>query len=223
MRDITAGHKISIHSSAKCGTRTIKALTALTHDTTLYKRHPEWFVERTARGVPSWETNKPIFEVIRKHDPLFGRRKRVEAEKIQTDIRVAIVRDPVKRFLSGYRNRVLWLYDLPRMEMPSIDVFQEHFDHYMNHPEDEIHRITGHFVKQVDRVGRHPSLYTHIFKTDEMELLFQLLEKVYGREFPRFQLQQGGNDIDVDMDSVNIQWIKERYEEDYTIWFPDLL
>ena len=219
MRFLTAGNKISIYVSPKCGSRTITALTALSYVPDLIDTNPDYFTEK---GFVKRGDYSHLLSVIHQHLPSF---KWHEIEAICTDIRVAVKRDPLKRFISGYTNRILWHHDLPYREHPSFDQFIDNFDHYNHHPKDYEKQVQKHFHLQRVTIGRYPSVYTHIIDTCDMEKLFQLFEEVYNRDFPRLRLQQGGNELqkDIEITDNHRQWVRKRYEDDYDIWFPDLL
>ena len=145
------------------------------------------------------------------------------------EIRLAIKRDPVKRFVSGYQNRILYHNDLNkdtyfdkelekdfkawptynRSEDKTINEFIQNFDKYWENP-----WVQGHFKSQTTFLGKQ-DYYTHIFDISELDKVRELLSEVSGKEIILPCLQTGGDDIEFPITDENIKWIKEKYAIDY--------
>lgn len=190
---------MAYHHTPKTGSRTVIGLMALAKNPRLIFDYPKWFCTHNREAVypelrqmvGSWQHTYPV----------------------KTDIRFCIIRDPVKRFVSGYTNRILFHRDLTPVP---FDEFVSRFEEFR----DAEILVAEHFKPQVDFIGTDPSYYTHVFNTDiSMGLLFELFEDVYNRPFPRLRLQQGGNDIKVDVTDQQRAKIQELFAEDYRVWF----
>ncbi len=148
----------------------------------------------------------------------------------QADVIFAIKRDPVERFVSAYRNRILYHNDLAKKDYfrkvifrkkaidpeniyirtnKDINEFIENFDMYWNNL-----WVQGHFKSQTVFMG-HPKYYTHIFDMSELDEARKLISKVSGKDIVLPYLQTGGNDAKIDLSKDNIKWIKNRYKDDY--------
>lgn len=93
--------------------------------------------------------------------------------------RFAVVRDPVKRFLSGYSNRVLHYRELSVEAAgkallqeglppdPDLATFLENYVGYLRCSQP----LARHFLKQQKFIGNDPSYFERIFKLEELTTL----------------------------------------------------
>ena len=129
-----------------------------------------------------------------------------------TNYRMCIVRDVVKRFVSGYTNRVI--FHAQTRNTPTFDDFVENFEDIRKTEGD----INLHLAPQTDFIGKDPTFFSHVFNTEEFEEVFKFFEDVYSRKFPRFRLQQGGNNLGVVPTPKQAERIREYFKEDCDIW-----
>lgn len=80
--------------------------------------------------------------------------------------RFCLVRDPVKRFLSGYGNRVVFHNDLNLPEPPPLDEFLDRLDEFRRIP-----TIKHHFAPMFRFLGLRPGFYDRIFDIGELDQL----------------------------------------------------
>lgn len=129
--------------------------------------------------------------------------------------KIAIVRDPVQRFYSLYKQRVLNknLQD----SKPNWEEFVNNFKNIVRPSQD----LWGHSRPQYLTLGKDPSIYDYVFKTSEIDKFGKLVIKI--------------SDLDMDMPNIHynkslnfgkIMWItpdhtkkiKEYYTTDYKYW-----
>lgn len=194
--------QIAYYHAPKNGSRTMLGYLALTKEPDLYKEHPEYF------DPVHDEVYKPLRDRVEKsgrhhYDPHL-------VPIVDNGIRLVVKRDPVKRFLSGYTNRVLHHNRLGGMK-PDISEFIKRFDYFNDRYSD----VQTHFKPQVFFFGLDKSKFTHIFDTSEMHLVKELFEDTYKRSFPELQLQQGGNKQKPELTKEQEAWIRKKYEADY--------
>lgn len=194
--------QIAYYHAPKNGSRTMLGYLALTKEPGLYKEHPEYF------DPVHDEVYKPLRDRVEKsgrhhYDPHL-------VPIVDNSIRLVVKRDPVKRFLSGYTNRVLHHNRLGGMK-PDISEFIKRFDYFYGKYSD----VETHFKSQVFFFGLDKSKFTHVFDTSEMHLVKELFEDTYKRPFPELQLQQGGNKQKPELTKEQEAWIQKRYEADY--------
>lgn len=143
----------------------------------------------------------------------------------EAKIKLAVKRDPVERFISGFKNRILYHKDLIKTthwltgkfenltshlpEVPSMDTFIENFDTYWLNP-----WVAEHFQTQTHYLNK-PNDYTHIFDVSELDEVRKLLEELSGKTIVLPYLQAGGNNRYLRFNREKINWIKEKYAIDY--------
>lgn len=129
-------------------------------------------------------------------------------------IRIALVRDPVQRFVSAY-NMICknFLGSYP------VQKFIDNFDTLMW----EHTYFRFHFKYQTCELGLNPNWYTDIFDIKEIKKFKDKLENIYNLKLPDIYLNKTSNGITVlDLTSDQINWIKNKYTLDYNIyggWF----
>ena len=142
------------------------------------------------------------------------------------EYRMLVVRDPVKRFLSAYGNRVLFhgelnesyirknaenLLDEIPIYRPGLGQFIDHIESYQKVP--SIH----HHIKSIRIFTQEPtSAYSHVFKMNEIPKMEGLISSVSGKEFRTRRLQTGGRKYYIqDLSSKQLKKVIEMYEDDY--------
>lgn len=126
------------------------------------------------------------------------------------DYRICVVRDPVKRLVSAYSNRVLFHRDID----VSLEDLVSDLPRYWE--------IDDHFRPQSYFLGTDPSYYTHIFKMDQIGEIAELLGSLSGREIMPVRRQSGGADMKPELTEEQTAQVKMAYREDYDVfreWF----
>lgn len=168
-RDVDFGFKFLPKSAS---TTVLRALYFLNHDRVFH-------FEDNGFGVHRW-----------------GRLKSGNLSDVSN--RLIIIRDPVKRFLSGYSNRVSSHKELRKENIrnrsvrkrikvfdPTLHQFINDFNVYM-----EVPVISHHFRPISDHLaGVSLSFYSHVVKIEDMDSIHNLLQQAFGKEcdFPREQ------------------------------------
>jgi hypothetical protein len=126
-----------------------------------------------------------------------------------------IIRDPIERFVSAYRNRVAHLHDIGSEDLPDLNTFaltiQEH----------RKDRNIWHHVRPLkDFLGNDPSRFHRIFLLSEIE---QIPDYVgLSMRIPREQVE-GPQMRRSDLSDEAAQALEQFYAEDYRIWGKHLL
>jgi len=198
---ISKDNKIAYYHAPKNGSRTLLGYLALTKDPTLFDTHPQYF----------HPVDDEVYSELRSRTQISGRHDYDPrlVPIVDNPIRVVVKRDPVKRFISGYTNRVL--HHNKMKEQPDFSDFIKNFERYHATYAD----IQTHFKPQIRFFGLDKSIYTHIFDTSEMHLVKELFEDTYGRKFPDLHLQQGGTNKKPEITKEQEAWIQDKYKADY--------
>lgn len=160
----------------------------------LYRKHPEYFIE----------TGPDVYEELR---ALTTTDDRPPTETIVGNTRLAIKRDPVSRFLSGFKNRVL---QHRKCDTTDISEFLDNFEEISGRNKD----IATHFRPQYSYLGKDPSVYTHVFDLKEIDQVKVLLEDLFERDLPPIRLQRSKGPK-VDLTEAQVRRVKEIYKGDY--------
>lgn len=174
---------------------------ALTKEPDLFERHPSYF----------HPTDDEVYSPLRERVSRVGKHHYSDyiVPRVDNPIRIVIKRDPVKRFISGYTNRVI--HHRKIRDVPDFDTFFDRFSYYYNSVAD----IETHFRPQVQFFGKDKTIFTHIFDVSEMQQVKELFEDTYARKFPDLRLQQGGNTVKITPTKVQEDWIRKHYKDDY--------
>ncbi|PWK60116.1 sulfotransferase family 2 domain-containing protein [Roseicyclus mahoneyensis] len=129
---------------------------------------------------------------------------RVDHDALDSYRRFALVRDPVKRFLSGYSNRVLHYRELSIEAAgrnllqeglppdPDIATFIENYVGYLRCSKP----LARHFLKQQKFIGADPAYYERIFKLERLGELVDFVNAQCGTDAKMPRLQTGGPKLD---------------------------
>lgn len=191
--------QIAYYFGPKCGSRTIIGWAALIKDTNLVDNQPTWF-ESSRSGSAYDETGELI--------PAINNAQ-------EYPIRICVIRDPVERFVSAYTNRVLFHQTTKR-----IITIDELIDLLECKPAPDIDGsdIMNHLWPMTHWYGQNPGLFTHIFSMEQIPDVKNLLEITSNTTLPELRLQQSGNIKKPILTHTQIEWVRERYREDYEIY-----
>jgi len=143
--------------------------------------------------------------------------------------RFIVIRDPIKRFLSAYSNRVIHHKELSREYVqqevpnlineipcfdPSLDEFIKHFSKYCKVPS-----IQHHFRPVSQFINYHSlNYFTHVYPIEKLGEFEEKLSEIYSSDvkFPRGQT--GGPKIKTsELTSSQLEIIREIYFDDYVL------
>ena len=149
------------------------------------------------------------------------------AEQIADHTRMTIVRDPLRRLLSCYSNRVLHHKELSRAKAgpklrtaglkpdPDLSLFLERIEDYCN----AVSSIGHHARPMVDIIGHDPLYFDHIYPIERIGEFAETAGKVVGQPLVVPHKQTGGPKISPsDLTPAQVAGIRRRYAQDYDIW-----
>jgi len=147
--------------------------------------------------------------------------------RITGHTRLTVVRDPVKRLLSCYSNRVVFFGELSSKHIsdefqemgatpdPSIEEFVEKLGLYR----DASRAIWRHSNPLADFLGNDSSYYHGVYSIEDLDAFRVRVEQIVGHDLQIRHLQTGGPKISPDELSPNtLRKIRKIYEEDYDIY-----
>lgn len=120
-----------------------------------------------------------------------------------------IVRDPIDRFVSGYRNRILHHNDLAD-ETPDINSFALAL---AKHCATDSH-IGHHFTPMVNFIGHNPDFFDRVFRWSELGEITN-----YAGLSPLERRQAGGPPMSrTDLSPEASAYLHDFYAVDYEVW-----
>ena len=161
-----------------------------------------------------------------KHIHHFFERKTVNIKSYKH--RVIIVRDPVKRFLSAFGNRVKFHGELNKKAVkknahgleaqlpffnPNLGQFIEHFDIY-----EKVPTIKHHCRSLSSWVGTDLTPFTHVYPIEKINQFEQLIKLQTNKDiiFPR--MQEGGRKIPLHrLTEKHLNFLIEHFADDYQL------
>lgn len=129
-------------------------------------------------------------------------------QKIEVDIKCCLVRDPIKRFISAYKNRILYHQDIA-FKNHSIDLVIEKLENNIFE--------NRHFLPQNYWLGNDLKYFDIIANTSDVSLFVKKINSFFQKEiiFPRLQL--GGGKFEISLDTNQNKKIKKIYQDDYDL------
>lgn len=185
--------KVLVYHAPKCASRTLAGYLALADDPGLIEAHSEWFAPSRNRSEGEYhELRKRVNVVEPKHSWWPSCDVPAVTFEGRDGLRVCVEVEPVRRFISGWRNRVLFHNDLGFAEgqpKPSLAEFGERFAEFSEHP-----HIRGHFRPQCAFYGRDRAMFDRVFPIDDVgEGLRAWMSEMLGVALPALHLQQSGD------------------------------
>ncbi|MBI04273.1 MAG: hypothetical protein CMI96_00470 [Pelagibacteraceae bacterium] len=127
-------------------------------------------------------------------------------QKINADIKCCIIRDPVKRFLSAYKNRVLFHKD-KEFNGNSIDQILEKLENNLFE--------NKHFLPQSFFLGNDINYYSFYTDLNKIKIFQDKVNDFFGNKIVFPQIQTGGNKFEINLSNLQVNKIKEIYKKDY--------
>ena len=148
-------------------------------------------------------------------------------DRIADHIKLTVVRDPVRRLLSCYANRVVYHQELSLQKAgpallqaglqpdPDLSLFLERLDDYCA----AVGTINHHARPMVQILGRDPAFFDEIFAIERLSDFTHMVGQIVGRDLTAPHMQTGGPKIGPDaLTPAQEAAIRRRYGEDYDIW-----
>ena len=129
-------------------------------------------------------------------------------EKIDVDEKCCIIRDPIKRFISAYKNRVLFHKDFGFRNLNINEIIEK----LENNSYDN-----RHFFPQGYWLGSDLRYFTIVSNISNMETFINGVNNFFQNkvEFPR--IQTGGADENITLTDSQIIKLKKIYSSDYDL------
>ena len=158
------------------------------------------------------------------HDYFDAGFSELSLDEYKNYFKFTVVRDPIERFISAYRNRIIYHGDLDdvlaSMELsdrPSINEFAMDLESHISRCLSvELHFQPVHF-----RLGSDLSILDKVFPIEEINKVATLISKAIGRNIVLPHVQTGGPKYTVhDLSSNVLEKLIGFYQKDYELLTP---
>ena len=157
--------------------------------------------------------SKPLYK-IKKTD--FGDKKNLvdflpvkqKFTEINADIKCCVVRDPVDRFLSAYKNRILYHKDKSFGKFSVDQILEQMLQNNFTNK---------HFLPQTYFLGNSLDYYNFAIDVKNILYFAEKINNFFGKKISFPRIQTGGNKYDVQLTSDQIKKIRKIYKSDYSL------
>ena len=160
----------------------------------LSDKKPKYLQKNEFKGIGNLENFLPNYQ-------LFG--------KVKADFKCCIIRDPIKRFLSAYKNRILFHRDKAFRDF-SINMILEEL--IKNNFENR------HFLPQYYFLGNELNYYSFYSDVANIKFFEKKVNDFFGKDVNFPKIQTGGSDFEVSLSTKHIKLIEKIYSKDFELY-----
>jgi len=129
-------------------------------------------------------------------------------QKIETGLKCCITRNPIKRFISAYKNRILFHKD-EKFNNLSVDEVIEKLECGLF---ENIHFLTQSFF-----LGNNLDYFHIVADVENINIFETKINDFFGKKIKFPQIQKGGSEISLKLNITQIKKVKKIYEEDFEL------
>ena len=134
-------------------------------------------------------------------------------EKIEVDEKCCIIRNPIKRFISAYKNRVLFHKDFGFRNLNINEIIEKLENNSFDN---------RHFLPQSYWLGSDLKYFTIVSNISNMETFINGVNNFFQNKVEFLRIQTGGADENITLTDSQIIKLKKIYSSDYDL-IGDLL
>ena len=129
-------------------------------------------------------------------------------KKVNSDIKCCIIREPTQRFLSSYKNRIIFHKD--------SDFFDHSIDMILSKLENNIFDNL-HFLPQSFFLGDSLRYFDFYSNVNAVKIFQDKVNDFFGKKIIFPKIQTGGSENDISLNKLQIQRIEKIYSSDYAL------
>ena len=155
------------------------------------------------------------------HEYFHDMSSEISLEKYTDYFKFTVVRDPIERFVSGYRNRIMHhgdvdilLQSMDKTERPKINQFAMNLEEYILRSL----AVENHFQPAHYRLGKDLSKFDKVFPIEELKKIPNLVSEMTGRDISLPHAQAGEHKFTIhDLSKESLEFLIQFYQDDYKL------
>ena len=128
--------------------------------------------------------------------------------KLDVDVKCCIIRNPLDRFISSYKNRILYHKDV-KFKNYSIDMILDKLENGLFE--------NKHFLPQNFFLGDDLNYYNFYANVNNIKVFENKVNEFFRKKIKFTKIQIGGNHLKINISTVQEKRIKKIYEIDYDL------
>ena len=129
-------------------------------------------------------------------------------QKVETDFKCCIIRNPIKRFISAYKNRILFHKDEKFYNLSMDEIIEK--------LENGLFENT-HFLPQNYFLGNNLDYYNIVADVENIILFEKKINIFFGNKIKFPKIQKGGSEFNVKLNITQKEKVKKIYKEDFEL------
>ena len=158
--------------------------------------------------IPQYKQTRHMFEKERKINIVSFLPSKQKFKKVLADETCCLVRDPIKRFISAYNNRILYHKD-KQFKNHTVDMIIEKLENNLFENE--------HFLPQTFFLGDDLKYYTIVANTENIYEFEKKVNYFFEKEIKFPKIQTGGNKFDLKLNKSQLDKAKKIYNQDFNL------
>ena len=159
-------------------------------------------------NIPQYKQSRSIFEKINKINIVSFLPSKQKFTKVLADEKCCIVRNPIKRFISAYNNRILFHKDT-QFKNHSVDMVIEKLENNLFE--------NKHFLPQTYFLGNNLKYYTIVANTENIYEFEKKVNSFFEKRIKFPKVQTGGSKFNLELNKSQLNKIENIYIQDFNL------
>ena len=159
-------------------------------------------------NIPQYKQSRSIFEKINKINIVSFLPSKQKFTKVLADEKCCIVRNPIKRFISAYNNRILFHKDT-QFKNHSVDMVIEKLENNLFE--------NKHFLPQTYFLGNDLKYFTIVANTKNISGFERKVNYFFDKKVKFPKMQTGGGEFNLKLNISQLDKLKKIYIEDFNL------